>query len=116
MPANLADHCIENQSWDLFNYGPVSADGLRARIQPIRQDASAAQENRMQIHACTISDATGACESMRQVTGWPGARAVPGDECSATKSAAKCNGSIWIVSGSAAERLAVSHRLTGSRR
>src|SRR6185437_7879936 len=32
MPAGLADHCVKNEGGDLFNNGPIIADGLSARV------------------------------------------------------------------------------------
>jgi len=32
MPASLADHGVENERRNLFNNGPICADGLQARV------------------------------------------------------------------------------------
>ena len=54
VPTRLADHGIENRCGDLSYKVPVVAYRFHHRLQTTRQDAPAAQKNRMYFHACAL--------------------------------------------------------------
>ena len=67
MPAGPANHRIENRSRDLIHKHPAIAKGLPERIDAVRQGASRAQKNGMQLHACAFFDVSGPWASVAPV-------------------------------------------------
>ncbi len=70
----------------------------------------------MQLHDCTLLDVASARGSMELINGLPCASTVPKDECSATKSSANMDRSVWAASDSAAEKPVASGWLSGWHR
>jgi hypothetical protein len=60
VPSRLTNHRIEDRRRDILHNRPVIADGLLEWSQPIRQDATFAQKNGMQLHACALWGIAGA--------------------------------------------------------
>lgn len=56
VPTSLANHGVEDRSLKIVKNHPVSTDRLLGRVQLVWQDASIAEENRMQLHACALLD------------------------------------------------------------
>lgn len=105
MPAGAADHRVESERGNIFHNGPLRSDGLAAGMDAIRENATTAQEYRMQVHCCTHLDAADACVLKIFIIELSLPGAMPAAEWSPTKSLEKMEEPSSAVPGPAALKL-----------
>lgn len=113
VPSGMSDDRIEDRCRDLFNMRPAIAERFSERIQTIGEDATTAQEYRMQFHSRTLLGGASVGGLLEEVKLSLEETEAFDDECSLMGSSATSNGSVLIAPGSTGAITCASGWLNG---